>query len=51
MIKLIQSFFYFFRYLFFKNNVDVLFYAPQHFNRSYNNNLYFEPLIQALKKK
>ena len=50
MIKLIQSFFYFFRYLFFINNVDVLFYAPQHFNRSNNNNLFFEPLIQACKK-
>ena len=50
MMKLIQSFFYFFRYLFFLNDVDVLFYAPQHFNRSNNNNLYFQPLIKSCQK-
>jgi len=50
MIQLIQSFFYFFRYIFFINKVDVLFYAPQHFNRSHNNNLFFEPLIQTCQR-
>ena len=50
MIKFIASFFYFFRYLFVTNNVDVLFYYPKHFNRGENGeNLFFKPLYASCK--
>ena len=48
MIKFITSFFYFFRYLFKTNNVDVLFYYPKHFNRGVNGeNLFFRSLYES----
>jgi len=48
MINFLQSFFYFSKLLFFKKEVDVIFYYPQHFNRgTKGENLFFEPLYQA----
>lgn len=50
MIKFLQSFFYFSKLVFFKKEVDVVFYYPQHFNRGVKGeNLFFEPLYKACK--
>ncbi|MCM1139290.1 MAG: hypothetical protein NC453_12040 [Muribaculum sp.] len=52
MIKgVIKSAFQIFRHITFGKNPDVIFYSPQHFNRSSKGlNPYFEPLVELCKK-
>ena len=52
MNKFFISFIYFFKLIFVKKDVDVLFYYPQHFNRGLNNeNLLFKALYKSCNKK
>lgn len=48
MIKFFSSLFYFFKLIFVKKEVDVLFYYPQHFNRGVDNeNILFQTLYKS----
>ena len=51
MFRFIYSFIYFVTLAFRKIGVDVIFYAPSHFNRGeYYENQFFKPLISSCKK-
>ncbi len=51
MINLFISFFYFIKLFFKKQEIDVVFYYPRHFNRGEDNqNLFFKPLFESCKK-
>lgn len=51
MMSLFISFFYFIKLFFKKQEVDVVFYYPKHFNRGEDNqNLFFKPLFESCKK-
>ena len=50
MIRFFKSIIFFIKILFFKKKVDVVLYAPQHFNRGKcGENEYFTPIINALE--
>lgn len=50
MIRLSRSIIFFIKFFFVKKKVDVVLYAPQHFNRGkYGENEYFTPIIKALE--
>jgi hypothetical protein len=51
MINLFISFFYFIKLFFKKQEIDVVFYYPKHFNRGDDNqNLFLKPLFESCKK-
>jgi len=51
MINLFISFFYFIKLFFKKQEIDVVFYYPKHFNRGEDNqNLFLKPLFESCKK-
>lgn len=51
MIRFFRSIIFFIKFLFIKRKVDVILYAPQHFNRSHcNENEYFTPIIKVLEE-
>ena len=50
MIRFFRSSIFFIKFLFIKRKIDVLLYAPQHFNRGNSlENEYFIPIIKALE--
>jgi len=50
MIRFLKSIISFIKIFFVKKKVDVILYAPQHFNRGkYGENKYFTPIIKALE--
>ena len=51
MINFFISFFYFIKLFFKKQEIDVVFYYPKHFNRGEGNqNLFLKPLFESCKK-
>ena len=51
MLSLFISFFYFIKLFFKKQEIDVIFYYPKHFNRGEDNqNLFLKPLFESCKK-
>ena len=51
MISLFISFSYFIKLFFKKQEIDVVFYYPKHFNRGEDNqNLFFKKLFESCKK-
>jgi len=51
MISLFISFFYFIKLFFKKQEIDVVFYYPKHFNRGVDcQNLFLNPLFESCKK-
>ena len=50
MIRLFRSIIFFFKFFFVKKTIDVVLYAPQHFNRGkYGENEYFTQIIKVLE--
>ena len=51
MMSLFISFIYFIKLFFKKQEIDVVFYYPKHFNRGEGNqNLFLKPLFESCKK-